>query len=217
MPLPSEPYLVYLDSTFLVDLADSNERRHGDAEIVLDLFKYHQSSQLLQVRASMWTVAEAQSILYKNACIRSGMPEDPDPRKTLPPIQSQLSASQASLLSIINTLMVETTFQFLPDTTSDSNQFWVLVNKIGRETLAFAPDCVHLAFAIEGGCSLLITDDKDFYEKITYCLVSAIEPQRNAIHSLITLPPFQVGGVQRKYMNRRRVETALEILRNKGF
>lgn len=217
---PSWPYLVYLDNTFLIDLADPTENRHQGANRAFDIFRRHVSTQLLQVRTSMWAMAEAQSVLYKSSCGAAGIvgparggSQSSDVRYLMPPDAASMTDSSSRLAETFKMLMDDASLSILPDPGADSNSFWTLVNKLVRGGMFFPNDCVHLAFALQEGCSLILTDDYDFQEKVDYLQSSLIQPYRAQQFPYITdLPAFHACGLRNRPRQRPPRLTVFQVL-----
>ncbi len=203
---PVDVYQVYIDTTVLVDLADQTAGRHKQAQSLLRLFQRYQQPrrlQSLQIITSVWAAAEAHGVLYEKFLEKNGAPrpvrggKQRSFRDTIPPIISELEAARRQLNSLLTTLQTTTSFLVLNDTNPDATQVWQLVNQIGHEAAIYPADSVHLALALKSGCSMLITDDGDFLDKIECCQETLIRPYRESEFSYIrNLRSFDICGVR---------------------
>lgn len=224
-PAP-DPQLVYIDSTFLVDLSLSTEPRHQEALDVLAVFQKHQGSGLLQLRTSAWTASEAHGIFYRKALEKAGYPKPSHSnylRNIVPPVSAELNAATLLTNSVLANLQTTTDFAVLPQAGHDVVAFWNLATRLGHEAAIWPADSVHVALALQEGCTMLISDDNDLLDKIECCQTNLIQPYRQTEFSQISpLPAFQAHGVRQVTCNIsghtvRLHPPALQALRGLGF
>lgn len=227
---PTEPYLVYLDASTVLDLLDPNQDRYVQAQVLLQLFQSYRGTGLLQLRASNWAAAEAHGIVYKEELnqphVRTTISRDSyrrgEIRNTIPPRRAQLQAADRRVEPLLQILQTTTDFQLLPDPGSDSEELWELVAHLARKAAIWPADSVHLALALQSGCSMLISDDGDLLDKIECCQRTLIQPYRRTAFSEIRLPIFRGHGIEqrasivpkRKHPSR---EPAIQVLNSLGF
>lgn len=226
-------YEVYVDTNVLVRLADTSASRteQADVQTLLRLFqRYRQPRRARRLRllTSEWAVAEAHGVLYGKALERNGVlppvrgGNTKNVRDILPPRVIELDIASRQIDALIHTLRTTTTFSLVSDAALSEARVWQLVGRIGREAAIYPADSVHLALALQSGCSMLIADDADFLDKIEYCLNSLIHPYRRHEFSHISnLPPFTACGVWklRSYLSEppQRRDSATQILDRLGY
>lgn len=230
MPATVNAYSVYIESTVVIDIADSTSPRHHAAMDLLRIFQRHRRSGSQQLVTSSWTLAEAHGVLYGKALERQNIPPPRrgnrvlDVRNIFPPKLAELAAADKLISPLLQMLQTSTFFALWPQATEDSTPIWQLVRRIGQETAIWPQDSVHLAAALFRGCSMLITDDVSFLDRIDYCQQSLIAPYRQAEFSYLgsSLPPFLAHGLvaSRRHgptQKRPRRTTALQELQALGF
>jgi hypothetical protein len=194
------PGRVYLDNTALVDVADPTERRYAAAQQFLQVFQRHRHTGLLQLITSTWTMTECHGILYGKELSRRGITipgrAGINPRNYLPPDRPSLNAAHRQVVALLQTLQTTTDFQLWPDQSRDAVPTYQLAMQIGREAGIWPTDSMHLALALESDCTMLVTDDRDFLDKIDCCHASLIQPyRRQQFSQLQSPPPFQAHGL----------------------
>lgn len=227
-----EPYLVYLDCCAFLDIIDPTRRRNHAAQSLVGLarkYRYLQGSNnpiALQVVISIWTIIEAQGILYEDLLKRNGIvPQQGvrNVRNNIPPMAAYLQTASTQINNEL--LNFQRTIDFhvwLPSVPPPA--FWDLVKQLGEEAAIWPNDSLHVASAVLSGCSLFITDDKDLLNKIDYCNNSFIKTYRSKEFSQVitSLPSFTCHGFERtsrvvsglRQVNRQSVAAAL---RKVGF
>ena len=223
-----DPYLIYLDNTFLIDLADSAQKRHSEDRRLVDLFRRNAVSELLKVRTSRWALAEAHSVIYRD-CARSAGHTDPspnassrsDPRYFLPVHVQSVIKANTIVMSVLMELQEQTDFVLLPVGDISQLGFWPLVQQIVLMGVGFPADSVHLAIALEAGCSLLITDDNDLLRKVDYIADPITKPYWTAnFGDSPDTPPLTACGVgvwNNVYPGDGKRPSAIQHLNNLGF
>src|SRR5690349_17177043 len=97
-PKPSDlPYGVYLDTTFLLDLADSGRANHQSAHNLLALFQKHRKTKPIEVIVSVWAVTEAHGVLYGELLNARHSRSSGNPRNILPPSSPDLANAKQQL------------------------------------------------------------------------------------------------------------------------
>lgn len=223
---PPPSYQVYLDSTVLIDLAHSGQPRHAQANALLAVFRKHRNSRALQLMTSAWTVAEAQGVLYGILLKEKGVSppyQNIHVRNIMPPRVSELNQAKNQLDNVIKDLMVTTDFSFWRDSGSSASQIWPLVVQLGQEAAIWPADSVHLSIALYSGCSMMVSDDRDFLDKIDYCATLIKSFRQNEFSQLGNTPEFEACGVDQSARtispspaNRRRL-SAIQRLQKNGF
>lgn len=224
--LPTMPYFVYLDTCSVLDLLDPNQPRHAQAKDLLKLFQSYRGTGLLQLRASSWAAAEAHGIVYREELQQVTIPSNSYRgsriRDTIPPRRAQLQAADQRIEPFLQILQTTTNFQLLPELGSNSVELWDLVAQLARKAALWPADSIHLALALQSGCSMLISDDGDLLDKIECCQRTLIQPYRRTEFSEIRLPLFRAHGIDqrdsiiphRRHSNR---EPAIQALYALGF
>jgi len=196
----SEPYQIYFDTCALLDLADSKRARHKQAQKVLRLLQKYKPTGELNLLTSAWAIAEAQGVLYGDKLTRNGIthPRRKNVRNIIPPVVTELTSAKGEIDTLLLTLQRSVNFTLWTPTPADSAHFWSLVIELGHEAAIWPNDSIHLASALLSGCSMFVTDDADFLDKVDYCNPSFITPFRNKefSHVLATLPQFQCHGIE---------------------
>lgn len=223
--VPRDPYLVYLDANVLVDMADSRSIRRASAQRLLQLFQNRSNN--LHIYTSRWAIAEAHGVLYGKKLEDIGI-VIPLPRgrvrgnrNVFPPRSTELLSAKSDLDNLLSVFSTTTrNFTILP---GDLSTFQLVI-RIGEETAVWPADSIHLAFALQSGCSMIVATDNDLLNKIDYYRTSFIVPIRQAVFSQIfaTLPPFQCHGLVQTRRNRgttlpRQRLSAYDELTNMGF
>jgi predicted nucleic acid-binding protein len=196
--LPTNECRAYLDNTVLIDLLDPNRSRHSHAKQFLQLFQRHRNSGQLSLVTSTWALTECQGVLYENELTNRGVriPPSVRPRNLLPPDRPSLNTANQQVVKLLQTFQTTTRFFLLPDSTRDTLPTWQLTQEIGKVAGIWPTDSIHLAFALENDCTILVTDDKDLLDKIECCQSSLIRPyRRKQFSQLNIIPPFTAYGL----------------------
>lgn len=225
---PTEPCLVYLDCTALLDLIlpIAIRPRHNAANQLLALVQRHYRTELLRLVTSIWATTECQSILYEEELKSRGVvpPKSKKLRDIVPPNKAALSAATKKVEALKQTLFATThDFLFLPDPSRVSMQLLQLTQELTSEAGFYPPDSIHLALALESDCSIIVTDDRNFLNKIDCCQAQLIQPyRRRRFSQLPTSPPFHAHALEPTttkisgQRNRNRLP-ALQALNALGF
>jgi len=179
---PREPLLAYIEANPLVywllpeshnpgtDSRRWHMRCHQEAQsFVAVCSRYTTPAEQIIVITSQWALIETHSGLYRDALWQNhAVPRDQrnnprfDPRKRHPPHDRSLQQATELLerkmdkLSKIVTLRID-----VPDT-----EIWAIALWISQKCGIYAPDCLHLATALQSGCNLLVTQDVGFLNLI---------------------------------------------------
>jgi len=187
---PRDPYLVYLDTTTLVDWLLPTESRHPEAKALVEVFhRYQAPTYQIQAWTSQWALTEAHSVLYKKALEKKlGIRvRDLDSRKYFPPDVACLQEASITLAKLQVDLPQVIYFRVdRPD-----YEVWDITYELARQTGIYPADSLHIATAIRWGCSMLVSTDKDLLNKIIYHRTTVIEQLLRGAFRASTPPPFE--------------------------
>lgn len=218
-----EYYEIYVDTTFLIDLTNQTSKRHSEAKRLMRLFEQHtpaHSSTPIRIKTGSWAVAEAHSVLYEIKLKEKGVKKQNQHKKlrdNLPPDTKALEDAMSELSATLGTLSSKTQFQLL----QPNSEVLALVTTLVEKAAIWPADAIHLAQALTEGCSMLITDDIGFMDKIDYCQNNVIIPYRqDTFQDVIdTMPPFDCYGLDghRRHVDKTPRETAWQALQKANF
>jgi predicted nucleic acid-binding protein len=130
------------------------------------------------------------------------------------------TAASRDLNKVLSRFQSTTVFTLVSEG-SNLADLWRLVRLIGEKSAIWPPDSVHLAHALQSGCSMFVSDDHKLLDKIDHCRHRLIVPYRREEFSFVTLPRFKALSVVRTPTTRsgRSAEraAALKALAAIGF
>ena len=224
---PKPPLLVYVEANILVfwilrSIHDPSGRHHHsrcrqEANRLIQLCGRHTGQvNHITIVTSQWALTEVHSTMYSEALWAEqhrlgNLPRDA--RNYFPPDQlclvqaTQLLNSKIQDLASIVHLRID----------QPSAAVWRIAHQIGEECGIHAPDCLHLATALDTGCEMFVTQDIKFLNKIHYFQAGAISNIAQQIYRGTAFAFEACPLTGSRDLHRRNVPIARTYLTQQGY
>lgn len=192
----------------------SHRQYQSEAKKLFAIFANHQApTDRIKVVTSQWALTEAHSVIYKNRLWANKAASGNDPRKLFPPHSPSLQDATKTLQQEIQQLkgMIDL------DIDQPSQRVWMIAQQLSEECGIYAPDCLHLATALQSGCDLLVTQDIHFLNLIHHFRNSVIAQILQNEFKLTQPPNLQACPLLSSHGLQSGVLTARQYLAQLGY